>query len=272
MSRQWVWAACAAAAGVLAGASGAPADGIASDSFDYPAPGGLVGKAGGSGFGSNAWAAVTGQSDPALVPGSLEYSDGGSSVQTAGNRVAPVNTSRATRNLDAVEEVAGRIVWLGFRERFTGAGGMPTNHAGISLFSGPNATGTELFFGKPGSATNWGMDTSTENFAQIAGAVTDADKDAFIIARINYNANPASVSMWVNPPLNESLLGPAEVSGTQQHFNIASVRLSTGANSVGYEFDEFRMGTTFADVIPEPATSGVALLAGGLLALRRRRA
>jgi hypothetical protein len=78
--------------------------------------------------------------------------------------------------------------------------------------------------------------------------------------------------MWVNPPLDETLLGAPDATQMQPHFNINSVRLSTGTNSVGYQFDEFRMGDTFADVVPEPAASGAALVAAGLLALRRRRA
>ena len=271
MRNQWVWVVFTAAAGVLVGGRAAWAVGVASDSFDYPAPGGLVGKSGGTGFGGS-WAAVSGQADPALAAGSLDYSDGSRSLQTSGNKVAPANTSRATRNLDAAEVVAGRVIWIGFRENFTGAGAMPTNHAGFSIFGAADGGTPELFMGKPGSATNWGVDTSDQNAAQATGAVSEADKNAFLLTKLDYTVSPAAVSMWVNPPLDESMLGTPDVTSTQGHFNIVSVRVSTGANSVGYEFDEFRMGDTFADVVPEPAASGAALAAAGLLALRRRRA
>ena len=141
MKRQSVWVTCVAA-GVLAGAPSARAEGIASDSFDYPAPGALNGKAGGSGFGSNVWTQVGSQPDPAIGSGSLQYTRGGRSIEASGNKVAPAAGGRSSRNLDAVEPVSGRVVWVGFRMNFTGTGAMPTNHAGISIFSGANATGT----------------------------------------------------------------------------------------------------------------------------------
>src|SRR5687768_11225604 len=148
MKRQWVCVTCLAAAGVLAGARGARAVEVASDSFAYPSPGGLNGNAGGSGFGANVWAQVGAQPDPAIGSGSLQYSNGGRSIEASGNMVTPAAGGRSSRNLDAVEPVTGRVVWAGFRMNFTGTGAMPTNHAGISIFSGPNATGTEFFMGK----------------------------------------------------------------------------------------------------------------------------
>jgi hypothetical protein len=232
----------------------------------------LNGNNGGAGFGSNPWSAVAGLTDPALASGSLTYTSGSRSIDTEGNRVAPALNSRSTRNLDAPEVVANRTLWIGFRMNFTGSGAFPTNHAGFSLFSTSNGGGSELFMGKPGSATNWGVDTSTQSAVQAPGSVSAADKNAFLLTRITYGATTANVDMWVNPPLDDSQLGAPQVSSTDAAFNIVSMRVSTGANASGFEFDEFRMADTFNEVVPEPAGLGLAgaIAAAGLL--RRRRA
>lgn len=243
---------------------------IAYEGFNYTTPGGLVGKNGGSGFGANAWASVSGQTDPALAAASLDYTSGANSIATEGNKVAPANTSRATRNFDAAEPVANRTLWVSFRINYTGALPLPTNHAGVSLFSAANGGGSELFLGKPGSATNWGVDTSTQTAVQASGAITAATVDAFLLTRITYGASTATVDMWVNPALVESSLGTAPIQSTETNFDLVSMRVSTGTNASNFQFDEIRIADTFAEVVPEPTAAAMLVGAAVLLAGRRR--
>jgi hypothetical protein len=219
---------------------------IASDGFNYTVPGGLVGKNGGSGFGSNAWA-TAGVTDPALASGSLAYSDGTNSIITSGNKVQPVGNSRATRNFANPITTASSTKWLSFRIK-RAPGTFPSNHAGFSLYSGTAGSGTEIFFGKPASGTNWGIFHSGTN--QTAIATGTVQYDAFLVVKMVFTSSTVTIQMWVNPILIEGSLGTpqAQLTNLAHTTSVASLRLSTGTNSTGYEFDEFRMGGSFADV------------------------
>jgi hypothetical protein len=275
---------CAASiltAGVLATASSAHATLIAYDGFDYT--GNLNGKNSATdvGFGANAWTIVSGQADPVIGTGSLEFTDtNGNELDTEGNKVAPANTSRSTRNFDSTIAAANTTMWISFRINHTGASNtaLPTNHAGFSLFSAANGTGNELFLGKPGSATNWGMDTSSAAAAQRTGAVTvTGDRDALLLYKLVYTGTSAAISMWVNPDdlTNESTLGTADATSTETGIsNFVSMRVSTGGNATGFQFDEFRIADNFAQVVPvpEPTMLGLGVIGAGMLLHRRRRA
>jgi hypothetical protein len=260
------------AAAVLTAASATQAAVIAYEGLDYEVPGALGGKSGGEGFGANAWTVLTG--DPTLGAGSLEYSDGTRDLVTEGNKLDMNVNQRAARNLDAAELVAGRTLWVSLRVAHTTAAAFPTNHAGFSLFSGASGTGNELFIGKPASATNWGVFSSLGNVTSTASGT--ADKDAFLLARLTYGATTYDLDLWINPSLaGESSLGsPSAQLNDVTSFNVTSVRISTGGNSSNYEFDEFRIGDTFADVapVPEPAAAGlVSVVAAAVLGHRGRR-
>ena len=254
LSRQtWMYATMVLAVflAVTMAAPVASATPVASDSFDYAVPGGLNGQVGGSGFGSNAWTFVSGQASPALAAGSMEYTSGTSSLVTAGNKLQPASTSRSTRNFPSVLSTTNQTYWVSFRIHHTGTGSLPSNHAGFSLFSGANGSGTEIFMGKGGNATNWGMWHSGGSSAQKSGAVSSADRDAFLVYKLEFTSGQVTISMWVNPALGAAPSGTPDASVTESHSTtIASLRFSTGSNASGYQFDEFRMGTTFADVSP----------------------
>jgi len=224
---------------------------VASEGFNYPTPGGINGKTGGTGFGANAWTFVTGMADPATGSGSMTYTDSsGNALQTVGNKLQPAANSRSTRNFSSAITTASQTYWVSFRINQTDTTALPTNHAGLSLFAGLDGSSTEIFLGKPSTATNYGIDHSG-TMVQKAGSVTTADRNALLVYKLVFTATDVTISMWVNPVLNSGALGAAAVTLTKSHTtNIASLRVSTGANSVNYQFDEFRMGTTFDDVAP----------------------
>jgi hypothetical protein len=225
------------------------------DGFAYPAPGGLNTQNGGSGF-NGAWTAWAGLANPALASGSLTYSSG-STLVTAGNKVAPAAASRSTRNFSIPLATANSTLWLSYRINQTGTGALPTNHAGFSLFTGNNGTGTEILFGAGSNWTNWGMLISTGGSATKAGSVTAADRNGLLLYKCVFTASTVTISMWVNPGFVEGSLGAAHATLPASSFTgtLASLRLSTGTNSVNYQFDEFRIGNSFASVMPA-ATGG----------------
>jgi hypothetical protein len=192
-------------------ASYASATQLAYDGFNYAVPGSLNGQSGGSGFGG-AWAAVSGQASPALASGSLTYTSGSNALITEGNKVAPSATARSVRNFSSTIATANTTLWLGYRINQTDTGTLPSNHAGFSLFTGVNATGTEILFGHGTSWTNWGTLISTGGSAVKSGSVTAADRNGFLLYKCVFTASTVTISMWVNPSFTEASLGTAHAT------------------------------------------------------------
>jgi hypothetical protein len=224
---------------------------IAADGFNYAVPGSLNGQTGGTGFGTNAWAPVSTFASPALASGSMAYSDGSRSLSTGGNKLQPANSSRSSRNFASTITTAGTTKWVAFRLNHTGTGEFPTNHAGFGLWSGLNGTGTEIFLGKPGSSTNYGIFHSGTTVQRTGSVTTTGGRDALLVYRLVFSGSSVTISMWVNPPLSEGSLGTPHATLSKAHTtNIASMLVSTGTNASGFQLDEFRTGASFADVAP----------------------
>jgi len=85
----------------------------------------------------------------------------------------------------------------------------------------------------------------------------------------NYNR----IDLFVNPPdLNEPGTAAATQAADSGVATVSLLGLRTFQTDVGdkYQFDDVRIGTSFADVVPEPGSVGV-LGAAGLMWLGRRR-
>jgi len=218
------------------------------DSIDYT--GTLGGQNGGWGFGTNGWVTSSGFSSPVIATGSLSYTDGTRSITTRGNMLQPAVTNQAYRNFPSTITTAGQTIWVSFRANNTGTGTLPTNHAGFQLCDAVNGGATNyIFLGKPGfSATNWGVDHNG-TVVQKAGAVTTADRNAFLLYKLVFTGTQLTVSMWINPPLTEVQLPAPAISQSFAHTtNIASMYFGTGTNAANYQFDEYRMSPVFTDV------------------------
>lgn len=223
------------------------------DGFGYTA-GALAGNAGGSGW-SGTW---TG--DHALIDGSLAYGP----LATSGNRVS-LTGSQAFRNLGSTMGGAGTETWISFLGVITGS------DIGISLFEG----GAEKnFMGTSGGiGGNWGHVIGANLDTGVAGST----EPHFYVLQISTPATgDATVNLWLDP--DQSSLGSGSAptggiarSGTVAPYSFDRVRLGKFGGGSTNEVDEFRLGTTWADVSPVPEPSTVGLLAIGVLALARRR-
>lgn len=93
-----------------------------------------------------------------------------------------------------------------------------------------------------------------------------------IVFRYQFNgASDDTFSVWLNPT---SASDTASITATQANFVLNQPLLRSVNANGNLVFDEVRFGTTFADVVPVPEPSTVALFglgALGLAALRRRR-
>ncbi len=247
-----------AALGAVCGLS-SPANAalVASDSFAYSA-GAVAGNNGGGGFS----AAYTG--DGNITSPGLTYPN----LLATGNKFTSAST-----NLGAFRDLASPIntntgtIFVSFLASLPGT--LP-DYGGISFFSG----GTEeLFLGKPSNSNNYGFDVSGGVGSGKNGPAATSSA-ALLVYRLTFTATGETIDAYYNPTPGAAL--PATPGDTlvipEGSFaaTLTRIRLQSGTQPIN--FDEFRIGTTFADVTPVPEPASIGFLAvGGLALLARRR-
>jgi len=119
--------------------------------------------------------------------------------------------------------------------------------------------------------------------ANVASAGTENDGVYRVVLKLDHNAAPFNpdgedvLTAWVNPGLvsSEAQANAAVTPTSVNTFALPNNSLITQLTFTGIDysrpasFDEFRLGTEFADVIPEPSVA--ALVAAGLACVVRRR-
>jgi hypothetical protein len=245
------------------------------EGFDYD-PGTLRGNDGGGGL--IGWGGPWVRQDnttagvaATVTAGSMSYTDaGGNSLATSGNKASvPTTSGNANRDFrnfgGTIVGTATPEVWLSFMAQ---AGSTGAGHVGVALFNGATEIVT---LGKGGSPTNWGFagpGTTTVNRS------VDATTESLLVYRFLTDPGTGAVSgsLWINPELDAAPTGTPDVTWTHSAFTINRIRVSQAqAAEFTMLLDEFRVGTTFESVIPEPAAVGLLGLAGVAM-LRRRRA
>ncbi|MEX0775888.1 MAG: PEP-CTERM sorting domain-containing protein [Phycisphaeraceae bacterium] len=241
---------------------------VAWDDFESHAAGsGLSGGAGGAGWTSN-WSA-----DPGVLVQNAQVDQGGSrSAEIAGavNSVSVANRSFATRTTTTyfsvrIEAVAG-LENSDFLHFYLGNSTSTingnNNSGGVGLLST-----TTSFLGTRVGTSNGGTTVSSSTTAiqgttyLLVGKLWKDGSSNF--NRIDLFIDPASSTEPVTA--NATQTGDSGLGGISV-FGVRSFNFDSGDI---YQFDSVRIGTTFADVIPEPASA--ALLLGGVLACLNRR-
>jgi hypothetical protein len=228
-----------------------------------------------------------------VTASSLAYADSqGNTLNTTGNALRPVvdtwtDAQNVYRNMTTDP-------YLALRESTNGS---PLGEQGTTLYASflwrtsnvaernhlvwnsstvdsgtGNASGSNVYLGNSSSGA-LGISRGAGGGANTT-VLPENDTTYFVVLRVEYGAdNLDTMSMWINPRLDQAL-GTADATLSGYNFNFQSVQARrSGGNTGAFEIDEFRIGTTYADVspyaIPEPASLGMLGLAG--LALRRRR-
>lgn len=221
---------------------------IAYDSFSYPAASQISGQGTAAGWptGGGKWTGGTYQVTME-TPGS-DYNYHG--LAHAGNVVDFVGGSAPIfRMLGTTFSTAGNIYFVSFvMDVDSNPAG---SYAGLSLFNTNDATKQEQFFiGQDNLNKNWSVELSANSARGVSATPITTQHAVLLVVEFNGIANTAS--LFANPT---SLGGsaPATPSATldltSQEFSFNQIRISAGTGQT-MDVDEFRLGTTFADVTP----------------------
>jgi hypothetical protein len=254
---------------------------IAYEGYDYAVGSNILGENGGSGW-ANAWSG----SSPSATVGDRDIQAPGATypgLATTGNKAFISATNQTERTLSAGVQGAGtaeEMLWFSFIGQRSGPNN--TRFFGLSFYQGTSASGNERFtIGEPsGNASDlWGAHFTSTAQGRVEAAGASINTESLLLGRIDFHANANDdLYLWVNPNLSlgEPAIGTANVSSLglwNLAFGIVSTRAGTtsgGTHGSAY-YDEIRIGNTFSDVIPEPASMTLMLSFAGFVSLAYRR-
>jgi hypothetical protein len=226
------------------------ADLIFADSFNYP-KGDLAGMGPppGSPPGQGAWAAFKGA--PFVASGGLNFPG----IFSAGNSAKTFsdlgdNGDKAVAALGPVTADDG-TAWVGFLVRRARGSFYPIGYAVVSL--GNDVTGPSVGIGKLFNRGLYGLDNNTGNNSDIARTTIAPSGDAvWLVTKLDFTTGQEY--LWVNPsPGTEPDITQADASQAMiaafQASGFHEIVLKIGYVHAIYQFDELRVGTTFADIV-----------------------
>ena len=268
----------------------ARADLIVYESFDYPGTDAngrglpIVQLAGtGTGFVSGSKWNVGGRSafssNWSTTTGSLAYPG----LSVANNSVEALASSAiqgAYRDTAAAFlRGPSSVNYLSFLIRWTDAAGALGGFGGIYIDGGVSDNAdNKLFIGRSGVSPNWVIENVGGAGQVDSGAASVLDQTALLVLKMEGLEGNDRFTLFANPTSSVEPLSGAVKTDLDVGTASRLVMYHTG----GYQIDEIRIGTTFADVtpmvaaVPEPSTFALAcvafLLPAGRRFFRRRTA
>lgn len=283
-----LWVGTAAQAAPYGGPAYEPFDyGTANDTANDTNDGDLISNTGGTGFGSAAWA--SGVTSVNINGGSLAYTG----VNSAGNRLrfdGALGTQNEFRNVGTVDSGSFYFSFLVSRNNTT------NRTFNFALYSGTASTGEKFAVGQYGTATASSDGNFAMSFLNNGTILTSSSPIAvgtgvthLVVGRLDFDASGTNerVRIYIDPsatggePATPYLDGisPLDLGSFDNIRPFAGNTLTTGNafQAVSADFDEIRLGTSYAAVVPigVPEPSVLGLFGVGALAVargRRRRA
>lgn len=218
---------------------------IAYDSFSSPA-GSVLGLETGDGF-NQPWQTAGGAKVAAAGLTRAGLFTRGRAATTDGFNIA--STRDLTANLGSVN--GSNTVYVSFLARINPDNTNPVGpgsgtYAGISLLD----RGEErLFLGMPFEQSNWGFDRAGSGVASSGAAINGSTR--LLVYRIDFTATDSDIRLYVDPAVGaaEPNAADAQIFDTAP-FSFNRLRVQSGTQNGGpqIDFDELRIGTTFASV------------------------
>jgi hypothetical protein len=228
----------------------ASAGSIVYDGFNYDVGSKLKGQSGGFGW-NGGWTDAGSGEYFTIVKGSLK--DPTNTLRTSGNSTqvtAPAGTTASVSRAVASDMALNppTTYWVSFLLEPTAKG------IGSWVLALAGSGNTGLWIEKPSDSADYGLSLSTLKTPFDDTKVKAAqDTTVFLVAQINLSkSGSSSASLYVDPTPGKSepmgYSGFASVTGNSSLIGTLDlVRLQATSSWV---FDEFRIGTTFADVAP----------------------
>jgi hypothetical protein len=244
---------------------------IAFDSFSYTAGSQISGQGTAATWTINGGKWTGGTSHVTVETPGKDYNYQG--LAHTGNVVDFVGGSAPIyRTLGTTYSTAGNIYFASFMQDVdSNPGG---SYAGVSLFNTAAGKQEQFFIGQDNLNTKWSMELSATSARGVSN--TSISPQHAVLMVVEFNGITNTASLFVNPT---SLGGGAPATPdatlnlTGHEFSFNEIRIAAGSGQT-MDVDEFRLGTTFADVtpsIPEPASLAMMLLGFASLGMMVRQ-
>ncbi len=234
------------------------AQAAASESFQYVAGVGVLsGSTGGSGFDVNTWAGGGDVINPGLVHPELLSS----------SNAASLNATTATRTLFSIPGnyggAGGGTVWISFLVRGPIASG---GGAGVQVLLNGSTVGVLLGLSGYQGGTTWGWAGQGQGPVTPPDGLVPSTNIDLLVYRLDFPAianDLVNVALYADPVVGPTAPAPS-ASGAVHYFTFDSIGITTTDIS---DFDEIRVGGTWADVVPLVPSLSVVKLSGNQVQL-----
>ena len=205
----------------------------------------LPGSFGGAGFDVNTWAGAGSVISPGLTyPGLASSSNAANLTVEAASRILfPISGNYGG--------AGGGTVWISYLVR--GAVPSPTGSAGLQLLNG-GTEGVLLGLNSYQGGTTWGWAGQGQGPVSVPGAPTPGSNADLLVYRLDFPADAndlVGIALYANPVPGPTPPAPTG-SGSVHYFTFDSIGITS---SVTNDFDEIRLGGSWADVVPVMALS-----------------
>ncbi len=255
---------------------------IVADGFAGP-PGAITGQSSGYGWqAGKAWTSSSASNPDQVTSGGLAFSSNGQTLAVSGGKLTTVGSDvgayrRPPTDFGAYGGDVNQDIWIGFLAANTTTD-MASAYAGLSLFN----TSEQFFIGVPAGTDTYGFQNVSVNgpdgAPQVVSSTTTPPNSQthFLVTHFSFTASGTTeVTLYVDPTpgLAAAPQAPQLDKIYTTSFQYNEIRFQSGSDTGGtphpYNFDEFRMGSTYGDVAPAaaPEPSGSAALGLGILGL-----
>lgn len=146
--------------------------------------------------------------------------------------------------------------------------GETSQYAWLSFMNG--ATTEQFRIGRhEATNTHWALQASTNIPGTSPGSTIVLGQIDNLVFKMQYVGGNTVYSLWINPGSTDGNLGTPDSTITRPgSLTFDGIRMQSRASAT---FDNFVLGTTFADVVPEPSSALLGLVGSVLLLIRKRR-